>query len=258
MDFFLLVFPFVGLVVGLFGTLIGAGGGFLLVPILLFLLPQASADRITALSLISVFFNALSGTIAYARMGNIHYRSGIQFSLAGLPGAFLGALASHSISRLWFDRVFGIVMVAIAIFLLWRTKWNLPQSRMQDFVLSPKNQRQGIILSIGVGFVSSILGIGGGIIHVPALIYVLGFPVHMATATSHFVLACTSAIAVGEKVWQNSYSGLGLSVLLIPLGAIIGAQIGARLSLRIHGKGIIIGLAIALVIAGARIALKTF
>ena len=58
------------------------------------------------------------------------------------------------------------------------------------------NRTLGIVASLGVGFLSSIFGIGGGVIHVPLMIYLLGFPVHVATATSHFVLACSSAFGV--------------------------------------------------------------
>src|SRR3954451_14075280 len=80
-----------GLMVGTFGTLIGAGGGFLLVPILLLLYPNASGETITSLSLAVVFFTALSGSIAYARLRRIDYRTGLIFAVAGVPGSILGS-----------------------------------------------------------------------------------------------------------------------------------------------------------------------
>src|SRR6266487_818347 len=83
-----------GIAVGAFGTLIGAGGGFLLVPILLLLYPNDSVETITTISLAVVFLNATSGSIAYARMGLIDYRTGAIFAAAGAPGAVLGALAT--------------------------------------------------------------------------------------------------------------------------------------------------------------------
>jgi uncharacterized membrane protein YfcA len=81
-----------GFVLGVFGTLIGAGGGFVLVPLLLLLYPRENPDLITAVSLSVVFANALSGSLAYGAMKRIDYKSGTMFSLAAIPGAVLGAL----------------------------------------------------------------------------------------------------------------------------------------------------------------------
>src|SRR6185295_1618467 len=69
------LFP-LGLLVGAFGTLIGAGGGFILVPILLLMYPNETSERIASISLAVVFFNAFSGSLAYARMKRIDYKSG--------------------------------------------------------------------------------------------------------------------------------------------------------------------------------------
>jgi uncharacterized membrane protein YfcA len=80
-----------GFVIGAYGTLIGAGGGFVLVPILLLLYPNESPEIITCISLAVVFFNALSGSLAYSRMRRIDYKSGLLFSLATIPGAILGS-----------------------------------------------------------------------------------------------------------------------------------------------------------------------
>jgi uncharacterized membrane protein YfcA len=66
-----------GLLVGAFGTLIGAGGGFILMPVLLLVYPRDKTELITAISLAVVFFNALSGSFAYARMKRVDYKSGI-------------------------------------------------------------------------------------------------------------------------------------------------------------------------------------
>jgi hypothetical protein len=76
-----------GLGVGAFGTIVGAGGGFILTPLLLILYPQDSAETITAIGLVAVFFNASSGSLAYARQRRIDFRSGLVFAAATLPGA---------------------------------------------------------------------------------------------------------------------------------------------------------------------------
>ena len=79
-----------GFVIAAYGTLIGASGGFVLVPLLLLLYPKESPEIITSISLAVVFFNAASGSVAYARMKRIDYKSGIIFSIATIPGAILG------------------------------------------------------------------------------------------------------------------------------------------------------------------------
>ena len=81
-----------GLVVGAYGTLIGAGGGFVLMPLLLLLYPHETPEKLTSISLAIVFLNALSGSGAYARMKRIDYKSGLIFAGATIPGAILGAL----------------------------------------------------------------------------------------------------------------------------------------------------------------------
>jgi uncharacterized membrane protein YfcA len=101
-----------GVAIGTFGTLIGAGGGFILVPILLLVYPHEKTELITSISLAVVFFNALSGSWAYSRMKRIDYRSGIVFAIATVPGAILGAVSTAYVSRLVFDLIFGILMIA--------------------------------------------------------------------------------------------------------------------------------------------------
>jgi len=106
-----------GFIFGAYGTLIGAGGGFVLVPFLLILYPRESVETITSISLAVVFFNALSGSVAYARMRRIEYRSGLIFSAATIPGAILGALATAYLPRRLFDTIFGLLLIAASVYL---------------------------------------------------------------------------------------------------------------------------------------------
>src|SRR5262252_3431995 len=100
-----------GVVAGIVGTLIGAGGGFLLIPVLVFLHPREPAAELTALSLAVVCANALSGTVAYARQRRVGWRSALLFSLAGLPSAVLGAWLTHRLDRRWFDPLLGLTLM---------------------------------------------------------------------------------------------------------------------------------------------------
>ncbi|HEX7938285.1 MAG TPA: sulfite exporter TauE/SafE family protein, partial [Gemmatimonadaceae bacterium] len=91
MEFFWLTL--LGLAIGAFGTLIGAGGGFLLVPILLLMYPRDNPATITSISLAVVFLNAASGSVAYLRQHRVDVRSALRFSASAIPGSVLGALA---------------------------------------------------------------------------------------------------------------------------------------------------------------------
>jgi hypothetical protein len=257
-----------GFLVGAFGTLIGAGGGFILVPILLLLYPDKSPDTITGISLAVVFFNALSGSFAYSRMKRIDYKSGIMFAIATIPGSIFGSVTTSYVPRQLFNGIFGVILVIVSIFLIVRTKKETIEKNVvikKGYVTRTVidiegvkhtfsyNPLVGIIASVFVGLISSFLGIGGGIIHVPVLINMLNYPVHIATATSHFVLAVMSlsgtAVHIADGVLQSSV----IQTAALSIGVLFGAQLGARLSEKIHGVTIIRSLAAALAIVGIRI-----
>jgi uncharacterized membrane protein YfcA len=115
------------------------------------------------------------------------------------------------------------------------------------------NYLYGIAISVAVGYVSSFLGIGGGLIHVPALCYLLGFPIHIATATAHFILAVMALTGTLVHVATGTFSQGVHRTIALAIGVLLGAQIGARLSEKIKGGWIIRGLAVALGIVGLRI-----
>jgi len=256
----------IGLFIGAFGTLIGVAGGFLLVPILLFLYPGDTPAAITSTTLTVAFFNALSGSIAYTRQRRIDWRSGLYFSITAVPGAVLGAYLTSLMGRGVFQYVFGAILLAVAGYLLLRperrmssdflTKWpttrRLTDSQQHVHEYS-FNLPLGITIAFFVGVVAGMLGIGGGIIHVPALTQVLGFPAHIATATSHFMVAITTLAAVITHIVSDTFGGdIGRAVVL-SAGAVIGAQFGARLSQRVTGKLIVRLLGIGLAIVALRL-----
>lgn len=263
-----------GVAVGAFGTLVGAGGGFVLVPILLLIYPDKSAQTITAMSLLVVLANASSGTVAYSIQKRVDYVSGLWFALATVPGAIGGAILVGYIPRHAFDGLFAVVLLIIGSYLFIRPHndglvepprgWGivhriLTDANGQTFAYAYPMWK-GIAISVAVGFFSSLLGIGGGIIHVPAMATILHFPVHIAAATSHFVIVFVTAegttvhFATGALGWNRSLA----EAALIGLGAVPGAQIGARLGRRLHGKVIIRVLASALLLVAVRLVLEAF
>ena len=243
-----------GLAIGLLGTLIGAGGGFILMPLLLFWFPERSPGELTAVSLAVVTLNGVSGSIGYALRKRIDYRAGLVFAVAAIPGAAVGAVVAGMLPRGTFDVVMGLALMAIAAWLMRRAVRKPPPEVHAHERPDRRRLTQGALISVGVGFFASLLGIGGGIIHVPALVYVLGFPVHTATATSHFVLALTGLTATGVHATDGSLNELWRWAVPIGIGVVIGAQGGAAWAHRVRGKTIILALGGALFLVGMRIA----
>lgn len=271
-----------GILVGTFGTLIGAGGGFILLPLLILVFGLKDPEVLTTISLAVVFVNALSGSIAYGRMKRIDYFAGLAFAAATIPGAIAGAIIVDYLHPKAYNGVFGLLLLAASIFLLVRPKRPGPsgvhgrhnthtrtivdlEGRSQTFSF---NLTYGIVISVFVGFVSSLLGIGGGIMHVPMMTYLLNFPVHIATATSQFTLTFMAAVGTvvhiargtfGQDVMVSGHSIPCLAMVLpIAAGTIIGAQLGAKLSQRLHGVWIIRLLAVALATVAGRILYTAF
>ena len=241
----ILLFLLLGIGVGTFGTLVGIGGGLICVPVFILFLSEGgvypyfhSAAQITGTSLVVVMANALSGTAAYIRQKRVLFRAAVPFALATLPGAILGSYIVDDFS--------GPMLLM---------GWNATHSHRAEVTeVGPDfqfNQWIGIGASFFVGFLSSIFGIGGGVVHVPLMIYLLGFPVHVATATSHFVLACSSLFGVISHFLLHHI--VWLPAICISLGAAIGAQLGARISQKTKSKVILVLLSCAMFALGLRL-----
>jgi hypothetical protein len=247
----------IGVIVGAYGTMIGAGGGFLLVPVLLLVAPDLDPASVTAMSLAVVFFNAYSGTWAYARMGRIDYAAGILFAVAGIPGALFGTYVVTLIPREPFALVFGVLLLALGAFLVIYPHPSYASSVAESTEEKTSRQQRrsllGAIASSYLGLLSTLLGIGGGILHVPFLIRVLHFPPHVATATSHFVLALVTLAGTGAHLVQGELQQVLAPTASLALGVTMGAPIGATLSSFIRGRLLIRLLALALSAVAARL-----
>ncbi|MEO6681974.1 MAG: sulfite exporter TauE/SafE family protein [Ginsengibacter sp.] len=261
---------FIGFLIGTIGTLIGAGGGFILVPLLI-LTSGLDPNSITAISMAVVACNALSGTVAYMRSKKVDYKAGILFALCTIPGSILGVLTTQVIPRNIFDAIFGVVLLGLSIFLFVKGQKGKAGNTMikkekgmvfheltdrdGKYYSYNYNIRNGMILSVIVGYFSPLLGIGGGIIHVPAMTEWLHFPVHIATATSHFILAVMATVSVVTHYLEGSYNNPQVLKMVIGLaiGVIPGAQLGAYFSKKVNDKIIIRSLAFCLGIVAIRI-----
>ena len=260
----------VGAGAGFYGTLVGLGGGFIILPVLL-LIYHFTPQQTVGTSLTIVFFNAVSGTLAYVRQKRIDYRSGVRFAIATLPGSVLGAYIANYLSFKVFSVVLGALLFGIAVFILLRPKrddGNSPGlscapllSRVYAVRTVTDNKGRvfryaykewlGILVSFFVGFISSMMGIAGGVVQVPTMVYLFNFPTHVATATSTFILSLSTV--TGSAFHQILGHVVYAPALIIGAGAIIGAQGGARVAQRLQGKWIVRSLAVALLFVGGRL-----
>jgi uncharacterized protein len=232
--------------IGAIGTMVGVGGGFLIVPVIALLEPSWQPRTVTAYSLAVVCANACSGTAAYLRQRRVDRASVVAFAAAAIPGVLLGIFGADAIDRGLFDPLFGVLLMLMAAWLAIapdRRPAGLGGKTSRTLVDAHGNHYQwsfrmslGLAGSVVVGVISALFGIGGGPVQVPFLVAVLNYPEHVATATSHAVLAVTSLVATLIHAAQGDYSADLPLTLATAAGALAGAPLGAKLSRYVPGK----------------------
>lgn len=253
----------IGFGVGTYASLVGVGGGIALVPVLL-LLYQQDPQSATGISLAVIFFNAVSASVAYGRKNRINYRTGLYIAAGAIPGAVLGASVVAHIPRNIFSGVFGIFLVTLATFILLQPekRWNkVPNQNNRNTgkeEVLPQHRGWGFFLGLIIGFVASLLGIGGGVIYVPVLMYLLQFTVHGAVATSLFIIAIMAFGGAMTHLLRGVYTGFFHLIALLALGSILGAQFGAKLSDMLRARIIIRCFALALLAVGIKLFTEFF
>jgi uncharacterized protein len=214
----------VGLGAGTLGSMLGVGGGIIMVPALTFLnLPPTQA---ASTSLIAVMSTSISSTIEYSRQKRIDYALGLEMAASAIPGGVLGAILSEYLQEDSFKLYFGILLILTGLYISYKNSV-LKDNRAKKRSISL--QVAVFAASFGAGVISSLFGVGGGIIFVPAMLLVLGLRMHRAAPTSQLTLMMTAIVGV------FTHSVLGhpdyLQAVALSVGAFVGAQIGARLSL---------------------------
>lgn len=264
----------IGIFAGGYGTIVGAGGGFILVPALLLLFKMDPALAAGS-GLVIVLINSLSGVFGYAKQHRIHYRIGIILGIGALPGSFLGVWLLQVYSSSYFYIVFATVLMVLGIFLFMK---NAPFSRKIPSNKQTSESQMGATTTDGevahkkpamaqdantriktkwlmplgflMGIFSSYLGIGGGWLLVPILIYVFKMSTHYATATSIFSLCIYSSFGVVSQFFYSSIDWI--AVIWGGAGVIVGSQLGVMLAKKIPGRVIIKMLSLLLMVIGFR------
>ena len=252
-----------GFIAGLLGAMLGVGGGFMIVPILTLLgLPIQYA---TCSSLISIVTNAATATAVHIRNHLTNLKLGLLLSTTLIPGAAIGAIIASSISAPLLTIMFSLLLLYVAYYMLPRKQRRLTAAEIEEqkrvnekshashawldgaYFDPAVNQEigyqvhrpiPGLATSFFAGIVSSMFGIGGGIINVPVMNRVMKVPVKATVATSGFLLLTTTM--TGSLIYI--YNGFLVPYVAGPLciSVFIGARLGSMLAQRTHTRILII------------------
>jgi uncharacterized membrane protein YfcA len=213
----------VGLGAGTLGSMLGVGGGIIMGPALTFMgLPPSQT---AATSLFAVTSTSVSSTVAFSRQKRIDYRHGLELAAGAVPGAVLGGLISSTISEADFKLYFGILLMAVGTYIVFRSSI-LKEKEARKISIA---QHAAIFaITFGAGIISSLFGVGGGVIFVPVMLLIHRMTIHRATATSQLTLMITSFAGI----FTHALLGHPNYVYAVALsaGAVVGAQLGARWS----------------------------
>jgi uncharacterized membrane protein YfcA len=250
----------IGFGVGWLSGLFGVGGGFLLTPLLMLIgIPSAVAVASGANQTLGA---SVSGLIAQWRRGNVDWRMGLTLFAGGLLGSALGVQIFALLKRwgqvdvavsLFYVVILGIVgalMVRESVTaLLRRRRGTAPQRKLHEhtwlhglpFKLRFRDSRLYIsvipplAIGFGIGMLSAIMGVGGGFMLVPAMIYILGMPTAIVIGTSLFQVVFVSANVTLLQAWQVGSVDIVLTMLLL-VGGVAGAQFGAAMGTKLRGE----------------------
>lgn len=260
----------IGLIAGTVGSLVGLGGGIIIVPALLYVgLISANIDITPQVavgtSLVVVIFTALSSTLSYTKQKKVDHSSAWLFFLASGPGAIFGAYVNQFLNMDGFTLYFGIFLIFMSFLLMIRgrlkkkdIKWGVtktyvdPQTGLETQY--GYHRGLGLFIAFFVGMLSGLFGIGGGALMVPAMILLFHFPAQVATATSMFIIFLSGILGSLTHFYYGNIDWL--FVLALAPGAWIGGRLGAYISTKINSKVIVIILRIVLILIGIRLIME--
>jgi uncharacterized protein len=233
-----------GFAAGILGSMIGLGGGIIVVPVLTFLgfPPTVAASN----SLFAALSNATASTISYSKQKRIEYYLGLKLGLLSIPGTVLGAIISTDVAPDIFKILFGFVLIASAAYIFLRKKIETKEKTIS---------KQMIVFAIGASFfagiISSFFGIGGGIIFVPLMVVGMGMAMKKAAPTSQMILlfASLSGVIVHSLLGHPDFLQAGM----LSVGSFIGGLVGARLSIDIKERYLQILVTVVILIAAAKL-----
>lgn len=266
--------------VGVLSGMFGVGGGFLITPLLFFIgIPPAVA---VATGVNQVVASSISGVLAHFKRKTVDLRMGMVLLIGGLIGSALGiwlfrllnaygqADLAVQLSYVGFLGVIGGLMLQESLRAWWRSTRAGPASRrklhthtwVHALPMKMKFRTSGLYISVipplligaVVGVLAAVMGVGGGFLMIPAMIYLLGMPTKVVVGTSLFQILFTAAFTTVMHAVTSQSVDVVLAFFLI-LGGVIGAQVGAVIGLALKAEQLRILLALIVIAVAAKIAL---
>ncbi|HWI25363.1 MAG TPA: sulfite exporter TauE/SafE family protein [Stellaceae bacterium] len=264
--------------VGFLSGVFGVGGGFLLTPFLIFIgVPPAVAVASSANQLVGA---SVSGVLAHWRRGNVDFKMGGVLLVGGFLGSLLGVWLFGILRRLGqvelvinlsyvllLGTLGALMLVEGTRTLLRRRRLGVPRRKLHQHTwvhglpLKMRFRRSKLYISallpLGLGFLigilSAIMGIGGGFVMVPAMIYLLGMPTMVVPGTSLFQIIFVAATVTVLQAINNRTVDAVLALVLL-IGGVLGAQIGTRMGSRLRGDQLRIMLAVLVLAVAIKLA----
>lgn len=260
------------IVAGIFGAILGLGGGVIIIPFLT--LVQGVPIKIAiAASIVAVVATSTASAASYVEKRIANVRLGMLLETSTTSGALIGALIATSVPAPTLTLIFGIALIYAAFAMLRapqdsRVGFNIgnqPQDRFrlassyydlsltQSVEYAPRRIKGGILASLFAGWFSGMLGVGGGLIKVPVMNSLMKVPTKVATATSNFMIGITAA--TGAAVYFLRGFVNAEIVAPVALGVLLGAVLGSKISPRIRSVYIHYTFVIVLVYTAIRMIL---
>ena len=266
-----------GGMVGVLSGMFGVGGGFLMTPLLFFIgIPPAVAVATEANQIVASSF---SGVLAHFRRKTVDFKMGTVLLVGGLFGAVLGLVVFNYLKSL--GQVDLLVKLSYVLFLgvigglMFIESLNAIRKSRKGGVVAKRRQRTWVhampfkmrfrtsglyisvipplVVGVLVGILAAIMGVGGGFIMVPAMIYILGMPTKVVVGTSLFQIIFVTAFTTMLHATTNYTVDIVLAVLLL-VGGVIGAQVGTKIGLKMKAEQLRILLAILVLVVSGKLA----
>ncbi|WP_316504906.1 sulfite exporter TauE/SafE family protein [Nitrosopumilus sp.] len=237
-------FILLGFTAGILGSMLGLGGGIIVVPVLTFMgfSPTAAASN----SLFAALSNAIASTISYSKQKRIEFSLGLKLGLLSIPGTILGAVISTDVTPGIFKILFGLILIASAAYVFLKKRLTSKEKslsyQMVVFVIAA---------SFFAGIISAFFGIGGGIIFVPLMVVGMGMTMKKAAPTSQLILlfSSLSGVIVHSVLGHPDFTQAGF----LAIGSFFGGLVGARLSIDVKEQYLQILISIVILIAAAKL-----
>lgn len=234
----------IGVTAGVFGGLVGLGGGAVMVP-LLTAWARLTQHEAHAASLAGVVATGIAGAFTYAADGAVDWRSALMLATVAVVATYVAAHRSHGVPAHRLRRYFGWFLIIAAALLVFKDELLLLRAPQGAWTIAFL-----LVTGLFVGVASGLLGVGGGALMVPLLVIGLGMPQHLAQGTS--LAAMVPGGAAGTVAHIRKRSVRWDAVLGLVPGITSGTWVGGRLALGLPGATLRIVFAAVLVVLGAR------